>query len=102
MDEILVIEADIWEEITISGIWGKITLFNLEEIEKEVAQNHQPSNDPDDWYTVRCNVTYENGGRHDPSYWLLDEVGRKPIGPSANNDMRRYLVQFDNDSTPLL
>ena len=97
MSEELTIEVLVCEAVFITGVWGKVVTDQLEEIEKEILQEYSPSNDPDNWFFFLAKVGYENGGHYDPSYWLVDEIGRKPAGPSVDSGLHSYLMQFDND-----
>lgn len=93
----LQVEAFIGEEVFITGIYGSITLHELKDIEKEIGMNYAPSNDWDNWRDVLIDVTYEDGGRHDPSYWLVKELGSKPANPSVSRDLAKYLLQFGGE-----
>ena len=93
----LIVEAFVGEEVFITGVWGNANILELEAIEKELKVTYDTSNNFDDWFDIRCKVTYENGAPYDPSYWFTEEIGRKPCGSSADIKLSEYLNQFDKD-----
>lgn len=92
------IEITVYDTVYISGVWGKFSILDLQEIEKKVLEHHQPSNDFSNWYTVRISAYYYDGDRDEDSGFDWDELSRKEVKDKvADENLKEYLVGFDTD-----